>query len=121
MTTTASLTGPLAKIARAEELKEEFGTAFDEWVEQKPIGVKGRQDPGSDWFVMTFHILSALPIRLGVIFGDMLNNLRGALDHLIWQLVLANNGTPSRRNAFPRSERSERLAECSKRQPQRRL
>jgi hypothetical protein len=81
VTTTASLTGPLAKIARAEELKEEFGTAFDEWVEQKPIGVKGRQDPGSDWFVMTFHILSALPIRLGVIFGDMLNNLRGALDH----------------------------------------
>ena len=101
MTTTASLTGPLAKIARAEELKEEFGTPFDEWVEQKPIGVKGRQDPGSDWFVMTFHILSALPIRLGVIFGDMLNNLRGALDHLIWQLALANNGTPSRGNAFP--------------------
>lgn len=101
MSAPANLTGPLAKIVRAAELKKEFGTAFDQWIEEDPIGVKGRQDPDSDWFVMTFHILEPLPIRLGIIFGDMLNNLRGALDHLVWQLVLANGERPTSGNSFP--------------------
>ena len=41
------------------------------------------------------------PIRWSVIFGEILYNLRSALDHLVWQLVLANGQTPGRHSAFP--------------------
>lgn len=41
------------------------------------------------------------PISWSVIFGEILYNLRSALDHLVWQLVLANGQTPGRHNAFP--------------------
>ena len=41
------------------------------------------------------------PIEWSVRLGEILYNLRSALDHLVWQLVLANEQTPGRRNAFP--------------------
>jgi hypothetical protein len=40
--------------------------------------------------------------HLGILVGDCLYNLRSALDHLIWQLVLCNPPhRPSRKNMFP--------------------
>ena len=41
------------------------------------------------------------PIEWSVRLGEILYNLRSALDHLVWQLVLANEQKPGRRNAFP--------------------
>jgi hypothetical protein len=34
------------------------------------------------------------PIRWGVLAGEIVHNLRSALDHLVWQMVLANGGQP---------------------------
>ena len=41
------------------------------------------------------------PIEWSIRLGEILYNLRSALDHLVWQLVLANGQTPGRHNAFP--------------------
>jgi len=41
------------------------------------------------------------PERLGVLLGDWAHNLRSALDHLMWQLVILYGGTPNRRTQFP--------------------
>jgi hypothetical protein len=38
---------------------------------------------------------------LALIFGDMLYNLRAALDYIAWQLVLVNRGQPGRHTSFP--------------------
>ena len=40
-------------------------------------------------------------IDWSVRLGEILYNLRSALDHLVWQLVLANRQVPGRHNAFP--------------------
>ena len=40
-------------------------------------------------------------MRLSVIVGDYIHNLRCVLDHLLHQLVIANGCEPTRRNAFP--------------------
>ena len=40
-------------------------------------------------------------IEWSVIIGEILYNLRSALDHLVWQLVIANRQTPGRNNEFP--------------------
>ena len=42
-----------------------------------------------------------VPIEWSVRLGEILYNLRSALDHLAWQLVLANGQAPGRHNAFP--------------------
>lgn len=36
-----------------------------------------------------------------VTIGEIVHNLRSALDHLVWQLVRDNDGQPSRDNMFP--------------------
>ena len=40
------------------------------------------------------------PIEWSVILGEILYDLRSSLDHLVWQLVLANGQTPGRHNEF---------------------
>ena len=42
-----------------------------------------------------------VPIDWSVRLGEILYNLRSALDQLVWQLVLANGQVPGRHNAFP--------------------
>ena len=41
------------------------------------------------------------PVEWSIIVGEILYNLRSALDHLVWQLVIANGQTPGRHNEFP--------------------
>lgn len=41
------------------------------------------------------------PLRFAVIVGEIVHHLRSALDHLVWQLVLANGQTPNKSNQFP--------------------
>jgi hypothetical protein len=45
--------------------------------------------------------LSKPPESLGPIIGDFLFNVRSALDHLVWQLILANDAKPDKSNMFP--------------------
>ena len=42
-----------------------------------------------------------VPIEWSIRAGETLYNLRSALDHLVWQLVLANGQKPTRVNQFP--------------------
>ena len=42
-----------------------------------------------------------VPIEWSIRVGEVLYNLRSALDHLVWQLVLANGREPTRDNQFP--------------------
>ena len=42
-----------------------------------------------------------VPIEWSIRVGEVLYNLRSALDHLVWQLVLANGEEPTRNNQFP--------------------
>ena len=41
------------------------------------------------------------PVEWSVKFGEILYNLRSALDHLVSQLLLANGQEPNRQNAYP--------------------
>jgi hypothetical protein len=41
------------------------------------------------------------PPELSVVIGDFLFGVRSALDHLIWQLVIHDGGSPTSRNMFP--------------------
>lgn len=42
-----------------------------------------------------------VPMEFSVRSGEIVHNLRSALDHLVWQLVIANGHEPTTRNQFP--------------------
>lgn len=48
------------------------------------------------------------PVEWSVVIGEILYNLRSALDHLVWQLVIHNGQTPGRHNEFPITEDEQR-------------
>jgi hypothetical protein len=44
------------------------------------------------------------PLRFSVVAGEVIHQLRSSLDHLLWQLVLANDNAPSHFHQFPISD-----------------
>ena len=48
-----------------------------------------------------------VPIEWSIRAGEILYNLRSALDHLVWQLVLANGNEPTISNQFPIVDQEE--------------
>jgi hypothetical protein len=116
----ADLTGPRAKLARADEhlsiLDSEF-RAFS-LQEPKPIIVKFRHEEG--WYVAYLDPLPLPPLRLALIAGDCLNNIRAALDHLVWQLVLREDKEPSYTHCFPLCEIRQKFLDEVKSPPKKR-
>jgi len=104
-----NLTGIHAKIRRAEQQiqmisDEAEGICKD--VQQRIVR-EVREDIDKQVWVYRGGTPNA-PISWSVTFGEILYNLRSALDHLIWQLVLANGQCPGRHNAFPITNDAQR-------------
>ena len=117
----ASLEGVWAKLARAEKHHDLLEQELGDFIEQdpQPIGLSiPYLDTESGWHVCLAIARQPPPPRLGVLLGDLLHNVRSALDHLVWQLVLLNGETPragGRGNDYPlaMSEHEWRTAEGS--------
>ena len=96
------LVGIHAKLLRAEhqlkQIKSEANGLCSDV--QRGIVREVREDVDKQVWVYRGETPNA-SISWSVIFGEILYNLRSALDHLVWQLVLANGQTPGRHNAFP--------------------
>ena len=99
------LRGVRAKIARAQAHIELLDSQQASWFASEPYRI--RLEPNRDLapdIINIFFIVSdvkPVPVTFSTIIGDILYNLRSALDHLAWQLVLANRGTPTNKTAFP--------------------
>jgi hypothetical protein len=103
----ASLDGVRAKLQRADEHLETLAGEMAAFLnaDPSPLGFTiPHFDPETKWHVVYAYVEEEPPDRLGVILGDVLHNIRSALDHLVWQLVILNGGTPKKGmggNSFP--------------------
>jgi len=98
----ADLSGVLAKLDRAEEHRQAFDDLLEDYIGSEPYTIYSEYDPKTGWHTLRWHALRDPPLeRLGLIFGDMISNLRTTLDYLVWQLVLAGGNRPGRRTGFP--------------------
>jgi hypothetical protein len=95
-----ALDGPQAKIARAGEHLEALNNEVIAFFNIKPDSLAGEYDAESGWYAFRLQLTPA-PLRMGVLVGDFVHNLRSALDHFIWQLVAFSGGNPGRSNQFP--------------------
>jgi hypothetical protein len=101
---TIDLSGVRGKIERADEhlnaLYAEMQTFFEPYSNRRIV---------YDVFDRPWHVIVVRPLldelpplRLSIICGDAVHNLRTALDHLVWQLVLTEGNEPGKLNSFPR-------------------
>lgn len=99
----ASLDGPIAKLDRAKThlhtLHKSVGAYKRTKSHEFPVT---KFDPETGEKVLSLRILKhPKNPEWGLILGDVIHNLRAALDHLVWQLVILNGEKPRRQNAFP--------------------
>ena len=98
-----SLAGCAGKVERASLHLEALHAEIRPFLESepKPYRFVSKVDVETSRYVLLVIIERQPPIEWSLIAGDFVQNLRAALDHLIWQLVRANGLKPSNGNAFP--------------------
>ena len=98
---TLRFSGVFAKLDRADEHMRELRCLLDAHM-RRPDLIRGiiSYDP-VDHKIYPRYRVQGLPHKLPVGAGDVIHNLRSALDHVVWQLVLANGGTPTYRTDLP--------------------
>jgi hypothetical protein len=82
------LDGVEAKIARARVHLESLHRAAGRLFAEQPIRFDLVPDGQEGWFLVRPDLVAEPPRSLGVGIGDVVHNLRSALDHLVWQLSL---------------------------------
>ncbi len=95
------LDGARAKLRRANEHRHEIESRIELWREDRPHEFIHDKDSEPGWTVLRLRIVKPPPIELGVLVGDYAHNVRSALDHMVWQLVIPNGAAPGRHTQFP--------------------
>jgi hypothetical protein len=115
-----SLTGPLAKLRRAHEHLEQLYGELNAYTSQERHRVVSEREEVDGDLLYTLRVEVTEPLgnpRWGLLVGDLIQNLRASLDHLVWQLVLLNGAEPIRDNQFPICAERERYWEARGRNP----
>jgi hypothetical protein len=95
------LAGVVGKVNRAQLHLNSLGAELARVdAETKLWGFIARIHRETGKYELRVRRLNPLPMELSLIVGDFVQNLRSALDHLVWQLVIANGRKP-KGNSFP--------------------
>jgi len=95
-----------SRVEWAKKHLAELEQRIESFIDTGPYKVEKKPDP-EDSKALRYYVTSVpsgQPIDIPLIAGDVLFNLRAALDHLAYQLVLANGVTDEnilRRTYFP--------------------
>ncbi|SRR5579884_65012 len=95
-----TLNGCWAKIARAREHNYRLEELAEAFLKRRPNQVSFDAHTDPQWLVIR-AVVEPIPLEFSAIAGDLIQNLRSALDLLVWQLVLIEGATPGRHNSFP--------------------
>jgi hypothetical protein len=92
------------RLRRAEEHLDAIKEELLSYYNADPCQMRGKYKLDADghrgtgeWTIR----VEVLPVRLNTLIGEFLHDLRSALDHLAWQLVLHDGGQPSGDTSFP--------------------
>jgi hypothetical protein len=100
------LEGCRAKIRRAKFHIDELVAVIRSPIITAPYRARGEPDPSGREFVIVAEAnpdFSGIPLELPLIAGEVAHQLRSALDHLVWQLIVSNTGANPKgtRSGFP--------------------
>ena len=95
------LEGARAKVQRAKERFRDLCALHGAFMGLNPYGIVIFQDPETSEQVICARVSRDVPTEWPGLIGDIIHNLRAALDYLAWQLVIAHGGTPNSGTQFP--------------------
>ncbi|RWN24372.1 hypothetical protein [Mesorhizobium sp.] len=113
MVNTDPLLGPKLKIERAKRHVSDFETAMKAFFESGPYELVADIDPKTGEEVFRVRVHQCVPDEFSIITGDIVHNLRSALDQMICGLVRANRKQVSGGNGFPIMGSAKRLEEAA--------
>lgn len=96
-------TGPKLKIERARTLIAELYTVLNPYIQSGPIEINECMHSNGGKSI-SMHMSAPLPAVVSTITGDVIHNLRSALDLLVCDLVRLNREQPKRNNSYPTSQ-----------------
>lgn len=109
---------PNLKVARAESHIAELQGRVNSWLASDPITNRAAIDEDRLGWTLRLIVRQPPPIEeWATIVGDVVHNLRSALDALVWTLATANGSEPSRPTQvqFPIVGNSEKWADEARR------
>lgn len=68
--------------------------SIDAFFESKPYEIVREVNPNTNELFGVLRVKRECPPAWGILVGDFIHNLRSALDHLVWQLVIHETGNP---------------------------
>jgi hypothetical protein len=89
------------KLGRARRHLEEYLHEHAAWKASQPYAIDFEDNAETGQREWKVNRVTDPPAGLPVIIGDLVHNLRAALDHLACQVVLANGGEIRRSTQFP--------------------
>ena len=97
------LDGAFLKLNRANHHLHTLQQAIEDWRNQPPYEVVGRIVSEGDLRKYLVTVQELLPIRpeFSLMVGDVCNNARSVLDHVLWQLCLLIDPAFDKRVQFP--------------------
>lgn len=112
---TPSLDGPYSKLRRAGDHLYELERLLQMYRSAEPYRWVKDLDEEKALYVYRLEIRVQPFVDIGIVFGEIVHQLRSALDHLAWQLVLANEREPTRNTGFPmfKTESPEKFSEMT--------
>ncbi len=101
-----SLLGPGLKVSRANLQLKRLTIEVDRFIRREPYAIVRHEDVNTEensaivYGIM--NVREGWPAPLSIILGEIIHDLRSALDHLVWQLVIKATATePVRKTGFP--------------------
>ncbi len=105
------------KVVRAKEHLATITADVHAYLALKPYGVGTKRAPETGRMIYFVANVHPTPLRISATIGDAIHNLRCALDHLAYQLILVGTGKqPSSRVYFPIADDRTKYLEQRRRQ-----
>lgn len=89
------------RLDRADEHLQDIKLMLRAYYASHPYEFRGEYNPETGLHHMLRNHVFPPPERLHTLVGEFLHDLRSCLDHLAWQLVFANSGTPDEQTKWP--------------------
>ncbi|MEZ0236857.1 MAG: hypothetical protein ACAH06_02225 [Methylophilaceae bacterium] len=101
--------GPKLKLERAKQHVRELDSLITGFYESNPYELVCNDDTQAGKSVFRLRVYKPVPASFSTIIGDVVHNLRSALDFLVCDLIRANGHTPGGHSGLLIKESSEKL------------
>lgn len=96
-----SAAGVRAKLARSLEHLQTFDSLMHQYLDTDPVELQRQIQPDGQTSVFALKVTVKPPVELAVLVGEVVYQLRSALDHIANQLVRSAGNSPTKRTTFP--------------------